>query len=705
MKEFRLVIAGVCMALVCVQGFPQATSKYQRQAIMVKRVIEKNHYSPRPVDDAFSAAVFDHMLERLDADKLYFLEQDIKKLSAYRLKIDDELSGKGWGFLDELSSLYKKRLQKADSTVLSALQKPFDLSVNEVLSLSPDSLHYPGSEKEYQEKWRKWLKYETLDMLEDAILLAGTNAAGDKKLFTDREAEARQKVKIMEQRSIKKILDNPSGFENYMATLFCDIIANNFDPHTEYFPPAEKDQFLTGLNSDGLYYGFSVVENDKGDLEISNLMPGSSAWKTGELNKGDVLLQLGFENKPVVDLAGASPEEAMSFLDGAGNVRLQLTVKKTNGIVKTVSLVKEKIRNDDNVVKSFVLKGDKKIGYISLPGFYSNEEDENAANCANDVAKEIVLLKKENIDALILDLRYNGGGSLSEALNMAGIFIDDGPLAIYKDKTGKTSTLKDANRGTIYDGPLLLLVNGTSASASELLAAVLQDYHRAIIAGGTTYGKGSAQTIIPLDTSRESPGTVITDKNPEFGYVKVTGAKFFRVTGNTTQYAGVKSDIPLPDIFDALDYREANSPAALPADTVKRNSYYKALPALPIAELAAKSQVRVANNKAFGTILKMEELIRASGKQAKAIPLQWDKYESINKTSDKMSEEKLQAGMQVKGEGYQVDNTTPDKEFLKKGNFETEINNRWLKRLQQDVYIEEAVHILIDYINLLSRKN
>jgi len=705
MKEFRFVAIVMLLILFRVEVKAQVMSNYQRQAIMVKRVIEKNHYSPHPVDDAFSAQVFDRLLERLDDDKLYFLQQDIKQLSAYRLKIDDELNGKSWGFLDELIKLYKQRLLKADSVILLASQKPYDFSINESLFISADNNQYPASEKDYLEKWRKWLKYETLEKLEDALLLSGENALTDKKLLDQKEPEARQKVKILEQRAIKKIINNPVGFENYIATLFCDIIANSFDPHTEFFPPAEKEQFFSQLNSDGLFYGFSVLENDKGDLEISNLMPGSAAWKTGELNKGDVLLQMGFEGKPVIDLEGATPEEATSFLEGSGNVKLQLTVKKANGIVKTVSLVKEKVHNDDNVVKSFVLKADKKIGYISLPGFYSNSEDENAANCANDVAKEIIVLKKENIDALILDLRYNGGGSLSEALNMAGIFIDEGPLAIYKDKTGKTTTLKDANRGTIYDGPLLLLVNGTSASASELLSAVLQDYNRAIIAGGTTYGKGTAQTVIPLDTSREAGNVVIKDQNPEFGYVKVTGAKFFRVTGNTTQYRGVKSDIPLPDIFDVLGYREANNPTALPADTVKRNNYYKPLQALPINVLASKSAERVKNSKAFGTILKMEELIKSSSGQAKTIPLQWDKFLDYDKNSQQLNEEKLQAVIAVKGEGYQVENTLPDKAFIKQSNFESEINNSWLKRLQQDAYVDEAVHILIDYINLLSKKN
>ncbi|HMH33727.1 MAG TPA: S41 family peptidase, partial [Puia sp.] len=397
----------------------------------MKRVIELNHYSPRAVDDLFSRQVFDRLIERLDDDQLYFTAKDIHDLSVYRDEIDDELNGRGWHFLDALTALYRLRLQKADSTIDNIMKKPFDFSLHEQISFVPDSLHFVASEKEYQYKWNQWLKYEVILKINDALALKADHTEGtDQKLFAQAEEESRKKIRSIELRKIKRVLETPTGFETYLATLFCEIIASNFDPHTEFFSPAEKDQFLTDLNSDGLYYGFSIAEDDKGDLEIANLMPGGPAWKTGELNKGDEVLQMAFDNKPPVDLTGASAEEALSMLDMAGNVPLLLTIRKTSGLVKSVSLVKEKVRNDDNVVKSFILQSDKKIGYISLPGFYTDAEGESTASCANDVAKAIVNLKKENIDGLLIDLRNNGGGSLREALDMAGIFIDVGPLSM-----------------------------------------------------------------------------------------------------------------------------------------------------------------------------------------------------------------------------------------------------------------------------------
>jgi carboxyl-terminal processing protease len=688
--------------VVSLNIYPQTFPHFQQQAILLKRVIELNHYSPRPVDDLFSAQVFDRMIERLDDDQLYFTKNDIRQLSVYREQIDDELQGRGWHFLDTLTSIYRKKLLIADSTIIGILQKPFDYSIKENISFLADSLHFALSEIEYQYKWYQWLKYETLVKTYDLLTLNQNNQnLLDKKLFANAEADARKKIKSTELRKIHRVLESPGGFDNYLATLFCEIISSNFDPHTEFFSPSEKDQFLTDLNSDGLYYGFSISEDDKGDLEIANLMPGGPAWKTGELNKGDEILQLAFDNNPPVDLAGASSEEALAMLDKAGNVPLQLTVRKTSGLVKTVSLIKERVRNDDNVVKSFILKADKKIGYISLPGFYTDAEGESTASCANDVAKAIVNLKKENIDGLMLDLRNNGGGSLREALDMAGIFIDVGPLSMYKERAGKLVTLKDLNQGTIYDGPLLLLVNGQSASASELLAAVLQDYHRAIIAGSLTYGKGTAQSILALDTSvQESAKAARPDQKSGFGYVKVTIGKFYRISGKTTQQVGVISDVHLPDILDDLKFRELTEPFSLLPDTVKKNAYYKPLPPLPSSTLAERSEERLRNNKSFDAIRAFSKRLGNKDQRPVFIPLEWDAFRNWSTSYQRISAEALENEIRLVHPEFTVDNNPADKEFINADDYAREINKNWLKRLQQDIYIGESMHIMSDYISL-----
>jgi carboxyl-terminal processing protease len=476
------------------------------------------------------------------------------------------------------------------------------------------------------------------------------------------------------QRVARKTLHHPSGFENYVASLYCDAIANLFDPHTEYMPLEEKQDFETSLDKKGYYFGFSLEENDNGGAQIGRLVPGSPAWKCGDLNKGDVVTRIAWKGKQPVDVSGLRASEISELLNSADTAELHLTVKKQDGIEKTVALTRAKIDNEENNVRGYLLKGNIPVGYIYLPDFYTAHES-SSGSCANDVAKEIVKLKKENIAGLILDIRYNGGGSLQEALDMAGIFIDAGPLVMMKDKSGKIISLKDPNRGTIYDGPLTLLVNGQSASASELLSAVLQDYHRAVIVGSTTFGKGSAQIIMPVDTNTSVP---FSSRSTEYGYVKVTTSKFYRVTGRTTQHAGVTPDVVLPDIFDGLNYHEAALPSALTADTINKNNYYMALPVLPLNVLAAKSKSRVDADVNFALIRKYSTMLK-EGKDADST---FD-FTSLRKTTT----------------AYAVTVNAFDSSMLKSDAYHEDLTNQWIQKISSDKYVEEAYHILNDLIN------
>lgn len=475
------------------------------------------------------------------------------------------------------------------------------------------------------------------------------------------------------QHEIRKTLHHPSGYENYVASLYCDAIANLFDPHTEYMPLEEKRDFETSLGKQGYYFGFSLQENEKGNTEIGRLVPGSPAWKCGDLNKGDIVTGIGWEGKESVDVSGLRAGEISDLLKSDDTARLRLTVKKQDGIEKTVSLIRAKIDNEENNVRGYVLKGNISVGYIYLPDFYTAYE--SYGSCANDVAKEIVKLKKEKIAGLILDIRYNGGGSLQEALDMAGIFIDAGPLVMMKERTGRIVSLKDPNRGTIYDGPMTVLVNGQSASASELLGAVLQDYHRAVIVGSTTFGKGSAQVILPVDTNTAVP---ITSRNTQYGYVKVTTSKFYRVTGGTTQHAGVTPDIVLPDIFDGLNYHESALPSALPADTVRKNEYYTPLPDLPLTALAMKSKSRIDVDKNFAIIRKYSDLLK-EGKSA-------------DSTIDFSPIRKVTAR-------YAVTVNAFDASMLKSDSYRDELTKQWIQKISSDKYVEESYNILNDLID------
>ncbi|RYD73907.1 MAG: hypothetical protein EOP53_19255, partial [Sphingobacteriales bacterium] len=368
------------------------------------------------------------------------------------------------------------------------------------------------------------------------------------------------------------------------------------------------------------------------------------------------------------------------------------------GETKIIKLPKEKVANEGEVVKSYVLQGAKNIGYINLPGFYSREsrdikkeEDLKYDGAANDVSKEIVKLKKDSIAGLILDLRYNGGGSIWEAMQLAGIFVDIGIVASMKDKDGKVEFLKDPNRGSMYDGPMMVLINGASASASEFIAAMMQDYNRAIIVGGTTYGKGTAQSVLPLDTGISNP-----NKKYE-AFVKVTEEKFYRVSGSTTQWKGVEPDIILPDMYSSDKYKEKSEISALQPDLSKAGMFRPAA-ALPIETLKARSLQRTSGSEYFKAVNKYLQLSEQYEK-GRVIPLTWATYLAHYKQSrqlfNSLNNNKLPAEAQL-----HVRNNSVDKQrYNTSGGASQDVNNSYLKKIANDAVLAEANAIIQDWIN------
>jgi carboxyl-terminal processing protease len=587
-------------------------------------------------------------------------------------------------------------LTRADSIIIKQTQKPFDFSVDESVTRSKEEIFdFAKDLPSLSNRWLKRLKYLALDQLYDIVAEDSTGKTDFKTIISSNEAKVRERVKATEIRSLKKISDNPEGFENYVIELYLDALSTGFDPHTNYFSPHGKEEFQAELSSEALSFGLDLDENEKGQIVVDKLTPGGPAWKSGDLNKGDALLSLQWEGKEAVEMTGATVEDAYEVLGQSSNDRLVFKFQKADGTVRIVLLKKEKIENEENIVKGFVLKGEKKIGYILLPGFYTEWENESGSSCANDVAKEIVKLKKENIDGLILDVRFNGGGSVGEAIEMTGIFIDEGPVAGQKTKTGKVIYLKDPNRGTIYNGPLVLMVNGQSASASEMLAASLQDYNRAVIVGSDTYGKATMQQMFLLDTVTRKPSPM----NIKNDMVKITTGKIYRLNGETAQLNGVKPDILLPDAFDGIDYREKFSSAVLPAETVAKNSYYKPLPLLPISELSKRSAERVNANKEFLDIKKAIELIRIQREKTEAIPLKWDGFEKWIK-QNQLAWDVIKGKSEIKAKKFTVDNHSSDKTLLVNSEYAKEINDAWLLNIAEDIYIQEAFFILCDLNNL-----
>lgn len=688
--------------LLCSSVFLQAQlPPLQEKAMVVKRMIELNHLAPRPVNDSFSVALFNALLKKADQRGLFFTDAEYKLLLVHSSKLDDELEGRGFAFYPLFESLYQKGLLRADSIIKKQLQKPFDFLATETITSAPGSkVMYAADIPALANRWSRYLKMRALEQLY-AIAAADTTGKTTLKMaVTASETTVRENIKLAEGKNIKKILDYPAGFTAFTAELYLNAIATGFDPHTNYFSPTGKEAFREALSTEALSFGLSLSENEKGEIIIEQLAPGGPAWKSGDMNKGDQLISLLWEGKELVELAGLSLEDVYDILDQPNNGRLVFKFRKADGTMKTVLLRKEKIENEENIVKGFVLKGEKKIGYILLPAFYTEWENETGSSCANDVAKEIVKLKKENIDGLILDVRYNGGGSLAEAMEMMGIFIDEGPLTGVKEKQGKLVYLKDPNRGTIYSGPMALMINGQSASASELLAATLQDYNRAVIIGSPSYGKATMQQLFALDTFSKKPASGRSDKD----MIKISNGKLYRLTGETAQLNGVSPDIVLPDAFDGMDYREKFSPTALPADAVAKNNYYKPLPALPVAALAGQSRERVSKGKEFSDIQKITEEIRSRRSKTITIPLKAEAFEQWARLRE-LELERVQGSAERMTAKFAVDNHSLDKALLVNNEYAREINKNWLLDIGEDIYIEEAFLVLCDLINLQKPKN
>jgi carboxyl-terminal processing protease len=556
-------------------------------AFTITRMAEIYHVQPREVDKSFSSDLFSQMIHALDADKIYLSDEDIRKLSAYQYKLDDQLLNKKDDFLKLLISLYTRKINQTDSILNRLSNLRFDLNLNESYTVAEDSSFSPD------DALRKVKIYKLVkrNILETIIDIYQDDSSKNNLKIDSLEPLARKKVCHAFKRDIQRTRQTLGGLAGFVNNAWCESVASCYDPHTEFFSPGKKDEFQGELGDKQLQFGFSLGEG-KDATEITHLKPGSPAYKSGLIHEGDQILALQWEGNEEVDVSDGSSEEVNAFISGDHGKSLTLTLKKSDGTIRKVTLQREKSDLDDgnSKVRSFILKGDHRVGFISLPAFYTDwNGDEGGSNgCADDVAKEIIKLKKENIEGLILDLRYNGGGSMLEAIALAGIFIDFGPVGMTRDKEGKIFTMKDVNRGSVYDGPLILLINGFTASASEMLAGTLQDYNRALILGSPSFGKATAQVVLPLDTlfDEQHMERMKTADN----FIKITIDRLFRVNGTSAQQTGVIPDIFLTDYSETQSEREKTLPFSLENVTTDANKYYHPYPPISLEPLKSFSK-------------------------------------------------------------------------------------------------------------------
>jgi carboxyl-terminal processing protease len=556
----------------------------QKLLVAIGSMLEHDHYSPRIIDDAFSKEIWTKYIVKLDPRKELFLQEDIDLLRKYDVMLDDEIHGKvPVSFLPAVLEIYKVRLDELRELQKQLLSVPFQFSQKEEL-LPNGSMSFPLDRSERQAVCRKRVKYMVLDNLAN---LQEANQKGDSPdRNTDEQLE-------------KSAVNEAKQFND-----FVNVIVRQMDPHSDYFPPLEKRGFEESISN--RFYGIGAqLEQVEDGLKIVELEPGSPALKSGAVEVNDLIVGVGQDdNGEISDVSGMPVTEAVKLIRGTKESSVRITLKKQDGTLKTITMIRDEIVQEDAFARAaIVMKGDQKIGYIFLPKFYDDFSKADGAHCAADVAKALISLNKENVAGIIIDLRYNGGGSLQEVIRMVGLFIKGGAVVQVRGKNGEPVILRDQADHHLYNGPLAVMVNELSASAAEIFTAAIQDYHRGIVIGSSsTYGKGTVQKPYALGAA-------------ENGILKLTFEKFYRVSGASTQLKGVTPDIILPDLFDYQKIREKDNPAALPWDTIPNAGYQTWDGTLNIARLRFLSDQRIKKNPAFNTIHKNVKWLVAKQEQ------------------------------------------------------------------------------------------
>jgi len=665
----------------------------QRLIAAIGSLLEQEHYSPKPINDAFSKEVYKKYLNDLDGEKILFLQSDINGFKKFETTIDDEIHGSPILFAPTVSAVFDKRIPELIGMYKEILSQPFDFTTDETAILDGDKMDFAKDEKERKDRFRKLLKFLTLERYVDLQELREKNK--DTKDFvakadTALEREARMKVmKIMDKKydRIKGTFNEDQRFNAFLNT-----ITNLMDPHTDYFPPIEKRAFDEEMSRRFYGIGAQLREDDAG-IKIASVQTGGAAWKTGEVVANDIIVKVAQGKEEPVDVTGFATEDAVKLIRGNKGTEVRLTLKKLDGSIKVVSIIREEVSLDEALVRGAVIQnGPDKIGYIYLPEFYADFEREDGSRCSEDVAKEVEKLKAENVKGIVLDIRNNGGGSLYEVVQMVGLFINQGPVVQVRDKEGKSSALNDKNAGAIYDGPLAVMVNELSASASEIFAAAIQDYKRGIIIGSSsTYGKGTVQKTVPFGKPID-----FSSGRTEYGAVKLTFQKYYRINGGSVQLKGVTPDVVLPDAYEFYKIREKDNAASLPWDEITKVGYNTWNNA-DFSSVVKSENEKIAQNKSLNLL--RDNLAWLSKNSEMPVNLNLQKYKDLQKQI-KSTVSQNNSLLKIKEEmAVDVIKVDHDKFYNNPDKVKGERYQAWLKSIKTDMYIDETVKMIGNLIH------
>ncbi|MDX2478704.1 MAG: carboxy terminal-processing peptidase [Desulfuromusa sp.] len=582
---------------------PFDTNRARLLGHMLQQQLTGKHYSQKPTDDALSHAAFDLYLKQLDFQKRFLWQEDVAKLKTFRSEIDDairrgrlELPLLGRDILDQ-------RIAQVQGIVEELLKDEIDPTVIESVETDPEKLDYFADLAELRERWRKIIKIQTLggyiSLREDDIGVSDDGALlpVDAKVEAELLLQAKEKVGKTSRNRLKRMREETpqDHYDRYL-----NVISSAFDPHTSYLPPTSKEDFDIQMSGSLEGIGATLREDD-GYIKVVRVIPGSAASRQGQLEADDIILKVAEGAADAVDITDTRIRDAVALIRGKKGTEVRLTVKKTDGRRQVIPIIRDVVEIAETFVKGTTVTDEKSgqtFGYIKIPSFYRDYSGKTDRNCTDDLRDELKKQGKENIAGLILDLRNNGGGSLADAVSLTGLFFETGPVVQIRDGSGKIRVMSDDNRSVEYSGPMIVLVNRFSASASEILAGALQDYGRALIVGDEhTHGKGTVQALLDLDRFVNLRGM---EKYMPLGAVKVTIQKFYRISGESTQEEGVTPDVVLPSRLDGLESGEKYLDNALPWDHIASAEYkpWEASPA-NISELQQLSKARIKQNEDF----------------------------------------------------------------------------------------------------------
>lgn len=699
-KNIKIIAFVAILSAALFSFFPKEKSDPEKDKALLQLitfVIKNGHFDPKAIDDSFSKSLYKSYVDGLDPSKRLFLQSDIDEFSKYELLLDDQILSRDLSFFDLTYDRLMQRTKESESYYKEALAQPFDYNQEEELDTDYEKSPYTASTAELKDRWRKQIKLSTLASLTDKLDFEkqkdSLSKTEQKKLKKeDLEPKSFEQLEKETRENSLKSLDEVYTFmsdltrEDYFG-IYLNNIAENFDPHTSYLAPEDKEKFDVSMS--GKFFGIGARLQKKNDYtEITDLISGGPAWRGKELEAGDVVMKVAQGNEQPVDIVGMRLDDVVKKIKGPKGTEVRLTVKKTDGSIKVITIMRDEVELEETYAKSSVVeKNGLKYGVIYLPKFYIDFADRDGRDAAKDVKLEIERLKKEGIQGIVMDLRDNGGGSLSTVVDIAGLFIKEGPVVQVKAVNQEKEVLSDKDSTIQWDGPLVIMINNFSASASEILAAAIQDYKRGIIVGSKhSFGKGTVQNVYELNRY------IRNSSFGDLGALKTTTQKFYRINGGSTQLKGVSSDVHMPDRFSYVEIGERDVKNAMPWDKIEAANYqtwnipnYDNIIQKSRARIKASTQFALIDDNAQWLSKRRDETmynlnLKQFETEQKQIEHEIKKYKPINLYKNNLQFQSLP---------YEI-------AIMQKDTLLQEKRVRWHESLAKDAYVEEALNILDD---------